>query len=210
MRNSTEVASYIERELNRIGMKPTELANRIGVDRSTVTRYLKGTRRISMEDIPKIASAIGVSPIDLLIEESEEKPSNIIEVSQRTVRIPVLGEIACGDPILAEANYEDYRTELEDRLPSGNLFYLEAKGDSMHPEITDGSMVLLREQHDVENGEIAAVMVNGNTEATLKRIKKQDGMVILMPVNPSHEPIFVTDTNPARIIGKVIRSERKH
>lgn len=204
MRNSIEIANYIENVLNRIGMKPTELANRIGVDRSTVTRYLKGTRKISMEDIPKIASAIGVTPIELLIDGGIEKPSNVIKVSQETVQIPILGEIACGDPILAEENIEGYRTELTEGLPCGDLFFLRAKGDSMVPTIPNKSLVLLREQYDVENGEIAAVMLNGNTEATLKRVKKQGEMIILMPENPSHEPIFVTEDNPAQIIGKAV------
>ncbi len=208
MRNSNEIGKYIAKALIDNNMKAVDLANKIGVDRSTVTRYLKGTRKISMEDIPKIASAIGISPMDLLIKKEEREPSNILNISQQTVQIPVLGHIACGDPILAEENYGDYRTVLKEGLPSGKLVYLEAKGDSMSPTIPDGAMVLVRAQPDVENGEIAAVLVNGNEEATLKRVKKQDDMVILVPDNPSHEPIFVTKNNPAKIIGKAMRFEQ--
>lgn len=208
MRNSKEIAAYIHLILNKRGMKPIELADRIGVNRSTVSRYLNGTRKISMEDIPKIANALGVTPTELLMDEKDEKPSNIIEVSQRTVKLPILGPIACGDPILAEENYEDYRTVLEEHLPAGRLVYLEAKGDSMHPTIPDGSLVMIREQATVENGEVAAVTFNGNTEATLKRVKKQGEMVILMPDNPAHEPIFVTEDNPVKIIGKAVKIER--
>lgn len=200
-----EMGSYIESVLNRIGMKPIELANRIGVDRSTVTRYLKGTRKISMEDVPKIANAIGINPVELLMDENDKKPTNVIDISQRTVKIPVLGEIACGDPILAEENYEDYRDELAESLPAGELVYLKAKGDSMSPTIPSGSFVLVRAQSDVENGEIAAVLVNGNTEATLKRVKKQGDVIILMPDNSSHQPYIVDKNNPAKIIGKAIR-----
>ncbi|MCK1996834.1 LexA family transcriptional regulator [Psychrobacillus psychrodurans] len=205
MRNSMEMGSYIESVLNRIGMKPIELANRIGVDRSTVTRYLKGTRKISMEDVPKIANAIGINPMELLMDENDKKPTNVIDISQRTVKIPVLGEIACGDPILAEENYEDYRDELAESLPAGELVYLKAKGDSMSPTIPSGSFVLVRAQSDVENGEIAAVLVNGNTEATLKRVKKQGDVIILMPDNSAHQPYIVDKNNPAKIIGKAIR-----
>lgn len=75
----------------------------------------------------------------------------------------------------------------------------------MEPTIPDGSFVLIREQPEVEYGEIAAVLVNGNEEATLKRIRKQGDTVILMPDNPSHEPFIVTEDNPAKIIGKAIR-----
>ncbi|MHA6258319.1 helix-turn-helix domain-containing protein [Sporosarcina sp. CAU 1771] len=191
-------------------LEQLELAQLLGrKSASTISEWEKGTYTPKSGTLSDIAKIFNVSLTDLM-ERDLQKPTNIIEVSQRTVRIPVLGTISCGDPILAEANYEDYRIELADRLPSGNLFYLEAKGDSMYPEIPDGSMVLLREQNEVENGEIAAVMVNGNTEATLKRIKKQDGMMILLPVNPEYEAIFVTPNNPVQIIGKVIRSERIH
>jgi len=98
-----------------------------------------------------------------------------------------LGKIACGDPITADENLTGYRYESPDNLPSGNLFYLQAKGDSMEPTIPNGSYVLIREQPEVENGEIAAVLVNGDTEATLKRVKRQAETVFLMPDNPRHE-----------------------
>lgn len=188
------------------GLTQKELAEKLDLAPTAVSAWERNANKPMMDKLSIMAKLFDV-PISTFYKDM---PTNIIEVSQRTVRIPVLGKIACGDPILAEANYEDYRTELEDRLPAGRLFYLEAKGDSMAPEITSGSMVLLREQYDVENGEIAAVMLNGNEEATLKKIKKQDGMIILMPVNPNYEPIFVTKDNTAQIIGKVIRSERIH
>lgn len=208
MRNSVEVAKYIESMLNRIGMKPSELANRIGVDRSTITRYFNGTRKISMEDIPKIAEVLGISPLEILSDDQDKKATNIIEVSQKTVRIPILGKIACGDPILVEENYEDYKEVLAEGLPNGKLVYLEAKGNSMHPTIPNGSLVLIREQQEVENGEIAAVRMNGNEEATLKRVKKQGELIFLMPDNNEFEPIVISESNPAVIIGKALEVTR--
>lgn len=204
MRSSIEIAKEIERILDKKDMKATELAKRIGVDRSTITRYLNGSRKISMEDLPKIASALGVTPYDLLFEEEKVKPTNIIPVTS-TVKIPILGSIACGEPIYVEENFSGYRTESNDALPSGKLFYLEAKGNSMEPTIPNGSFVLIREQSDVEYGEIAAVLVNGNTEATLKRVKKQRNVIMLMPDNSNYEPYIVTKDNPAKILGKAIR-----
>lgn len=208
MRNSVEVAKYIESMLNRIGMKPSELANRIGVDRSTITRYFNGTRKISMEDIPKIAEVLGISPLEILSDDQDKKATNIIEISQKTIRIPILGKIACGDPILVEENYEDYKEVLVEGLPNGKLVYLEAKGNSMHPTIPNGSLVLIREQQEVENGEIAAVRLNGNEEATLKRVKKQGDLIILMPDNNEFEPIVISESNPAVIIGKALEVTR--
>lgn len=75
----------------------------------------------------------------------------------------------------------------------------------MEPTIPDGSHVLIREQSEVEYGEIAAVLVNGDTEVTLKKYTRQGDTVLLMPINSAHEPIIITEDNPARIIGKAIR-----
>ena len=74
--------------------------------------------------------------------------------------------------------------------------------------IPNGSKVLVRQQEDVENGEIAAVLINADTEATLKRVKKQGNTIILVPDNPLHNIIIVDESNPARIIGKAVRTIR--
>jgi len=120
-------------------------------------------------------------------------------------KIPVLGAIACGDPITAEENIEEYRDTVADLLPSGNLFYLKAKGESMSPTIPNGAYVLIREQPNVEDGEIAAVLVDNDSEATLKRVKRQQGLVMLMPDNPEYNPIVLSKEYTGRIIGKAIK-----
>lgn len=206
MRNSIEIAKYIERLLERKNMKPIDLANKVGMDRSTISRYLSGTRKIPMDEIPRIASALDVTPVELLVDNKEiKKINNIKPITSKMVKIPILGTIACGDPILVAENIEGYIYEISDGLPSGELFSLIAKGDSMEPTIPNGSKVIVREQPDVENGEIAAVRVNDDSEATLKRIKKQGDIVMLMPDNPNYDPIIITENNPATIIGKAVR-----
>ena len=141
---------------------------------------------------------------DLMEKDLSETATNVIPYG-KTVNIPVLGEIACGNPIIAEQNIESYREELVDMLPNGNLFYLRAKGDSMVPTIPANSYVLIREQPGVEENEIAAVLVNGDSEATLKRVKHQGDLVMLIADNPNHPPYIVTEDNPARILGKAIK-----
>ncbi|MEK4715267.1 XRE family transcriptional regulator [Sporosarcina sp. FSL K6-5500] len=183
-----------------------ELAKILNLAPTAVSAWERNANKPMMDKIVMMSELFEV-PVTHFFD-LKDGLSNIIEVSQRTVRIPVLGEIACGDPILVEANYEDYRTVLEENLPAGDLVYLQAKGDSMNPTIPNGSMVLIRIQEEVENGEIAAVTFNLNAYATLKRVKKQNGIIILMPDNPLHEPIVVTRENPVRIIGKAIRSEQ--
>ena len=117
----------------------------------------------------------------------------------------MLGAIACGEPILAEENIEGYIEEIADLLPTGELFYLKTRGDSMVPTIPENSYVLIKSQPMVEDGEIAAVLVNGDTEATLKRIKRQGNIVMLMPDNNEYKPYIVTEESPARIIGKAVK-----
>lgn len=138
----------------------------------------------------------------MLLKEPEEIYFND---SPKFVKIPILGKIACGDPILAIENIDGYRYELEDNLPSGELFELVAKGKSMEPTIPDGCFVLVRQQSDVENGEIAAIRINNNDEATLKRVKKQNNIIMLIPDNKDFEPIVVTEENPITILGKAMR-----
>ncbi|MEQ6855366.1 LexA family transcriptional regulator [Lysinibacillus capsici] len=202
---SIEVAKRIEKLAEEKGISGAELARRVGTDRSTITRYYKGTRKISMEEIPKFAEVLEVDVIELLFG-SEIK--NISTVSEEKIAIPVLGKIACGEPILAKENIESYIYKPVDSLPSGEIFALQAKGDSMEPTIPDGAIVLLRRQPEVENGEIAAVLVNGDEEATLKRIRKENGFIWLVPDNPKHELKQITEDYPARIIGKAISYEK--
>lgn len=188
------------------GLTLLEVAERLGKTEATIQRYESGNiKNLKNDTIEDLASVLNVSPAYLMGWDTNFIPTNIISLSPTTVKIPILGKIACGDPITAEENLIGYRYESPDLLPNGKLIFLQAKGDSMEPTIPNGSYVLIREQPDVENGEIAAVLVNGDTEATLKRVKKQGDTVFLMPENPRHEPYVITSDNPARIIGKAIR-----
>lgn len=194
------VGAQIRKFRKAKGMTQKELGFRIGVKHNTISGYESGANEPDQNILFAIADVLGVSINDLF-----PSPTNLESVDPEVVRIPVLGTIACGDPILAEENYSEYIYMPKDRLPSGRLFYLRAKGNSMSPTIPDGALVLIREQPDVENGAIAAILVNGDEEATLKRVKRQGDLLILLPDNPEYEPIIVTPDNPARIIGRAVQ-----
>lgn len=187
-------------QLDKRGINQTDMARDLGFPETTVSNWMKGETYPRPDRLQMMADYFNVRRSDL----TESKPTNIIEVSQETIQIPVLGTIACGDPILAKENIEEYRTTLKADVPSGDVFYLRAKGDSMAPLIPDGAMVLLRYQRDVETGEIAAVMLNGDEEATLKRVKKQGDVIMLVPENNKHDIIIASKENPINIIGKVV------
>ena len=179
------------------GLTQEEVGKKVGKSKSTIQRYETGNvSKLDNETIAQLAEAVRVSPI-YLMGWTEVNPVN-------TVKIPILGEIACGDPIIAEDNIIDYQTRIADDLPKGELFYLKAKGNSMSPDIKSGALVLCRQQPDVENGEIAAVLVNGNTEATLKKVRKIKDSILLEPINDEYEPYIVNKDNPATIVGKAV------
>lgn len=190
----------LKRQLEKKGLNQTDMARELNIPETTVSNWMKASTYPRHDKIQLMADYFNIRRSDL----TEEQPTNLIEVQPNFVKIPILGVIACGEPIIAQQNVEGYMYEFSELLPTGNIFALVAKGDSMEPTIPNGSKVLIREQSEVEYGEIAAVLVNGDTEATLKRVKKQGDMILLMPDNPKHEPYIVDENNPAKIIGKAI------
>lgn len=194
-------AENLDLHLAKKGLNQTDMARDLGFPETTVSNWMKAETYPRPDRLQMMADYFNVRRSAL----TEHRPTNLIEASSKMVRVPILGIIACGDPILAEENISGYRDESSDLLPSGTVYYLEAKGDSMEPTIPNGSHVLIREQSEVEYGEIAAVLVNGDTEVTLKKVTRQGDTVLLMPINSAHEPIIITKDNPARIIGKAIR-----
>ena len=191
------------REKNNV--EQIQLANHLGRKSGTsVSEWESGKYTPKAGTLNEIAKYFRVTMSDLMEKDLSKTATNVIPYGN-TVNIPVLGEIACGDPITAEENIQGYRDEVADTLPTGNLFYLRCKGDSMATTIPNNAYVLIRQQPDVEEGEIAAVLVNGDTEATLKRVKRQGDLVMLIADNPNYPPYIVTEENPARILGKAIK-----
>jgi repressor LexA len=160
----------------------------------------------SVERIQAVADVLHVS-VDYLLGNTDIKQpiSNLVPASKEMVQIPILGEIACGDPITAEENIEGYETEPADQVPNGEVFYLRSRGDSMEPTIPNGALVLIVAQSDVEDGQIAAVQVDDDSRATLKRVHHRGNAIILMPDNPKHSPIILNEENPGRIIGRATK-----
>lgn len=200
MKNNDQIIEYLCEMLDNRHMSMSELARRVGMSKSTISRYFNKKQGFPLNKVDKFASALGTTPEEVLGVE----PIDLVPVS-RLRKIPVLGMIACGEPILAEENIDSYISQPVNNLPKGRLFYLKAKGNSMKPTIPDGSLVLIRQQPEVESGEIAAVLFTDSTEATLKRIKKVGDAIILSPDNKDYEPMIIDDKHPARILGKAVQ-----
>lgn len=201
--NRKEISANINKLIKEKNVSQVDIHNHTKIPKSTLTGYVKGTSTPNPGNVQKLADFFNVkkSEID---PRFKSIPNNVIPILS-SIKIPILGEIACGEPILAEENIDGYIEEFADNLPSGELFYLKTKGDSMMPTIPVNSYVMIRKQPDVEEGEIAAVIINGDNEATLKRVKRQNGLTMLIPDNTDYKPYIITKSNPATILGKAVK-----
>lgn len=194
----------IKHRRKELGMSAEYLAAKVHLSPATIYRYEKGDiEKVSSDMLKKIAKALNISPAYLMGWEHDEKdtiPDGFQPLPPRD-RLPRVGRIACGEPILAEENIETY-----DEVPSEwhADFTLLCQGDSMEPKIKNGDIVAIHSQPNVENGEIAAVRI-GN-EATLKRVFLSDDHIELRAENPAFPTILRIgeDMNDIQIEGKAV------
>ncbi|MFB6006009.1 helix-turn-helix domain-containing protein [Lactobacillus delbrueckii subsp. lactis] len=184
-----------------------ELANQLN-SRNSSSGFTKG--RLSKwendREEPKLSSLNQVAQffnVDIDYFFNESQPSNASSLPRNIARIPVIGTIACGDPIDADENIVDY-INVPEPIPR-HAFALVCEGSSMEPSIVDGDKVVIEPTPDVEDGQVAAVLVDDQTKATLKRIKHIDNSIWLMPDNRDYDPIVLDAQHPGRIIGKAIK-----
>lgn len=172
--------------------------------------------------IPSEALKIGITPEQWAAFQKAEAedaqrdsslPTDAISyIPETLVNIPLVGSVNCGTPLFAEDNIEGYIPTPESDLQTGETyFWLHAKGNSMiNVGIHEGDLLLIRQQNDVDNGDIAVVTVNDD-ESTLKRVKKQENVIILQPENSSCEPkIFVgKDMEKVKIRGRLMQVRKE-
>ena len=198
------IGQKIKARRQALGLSADELGQLIGKNRATIYRYENN----DIENLPTtalepLAKALDVSPSYLMGWNSSDdvdltKIKGIMPL-KKLRRIPILGQIACGNPILAEENYIGYFTADDKYLDSD--FCLYARGDSMTgAEIDDGDLVFIKKQSDVDDGEIAAVLIDD--EATLKRVYKIADKVQLRADNPHYPPIDLDGTQSVIILGR--------
>ena len=182
-----------------------DLINDLGFNKSAVSTWCNGTRLPRMDKVDALAKYFGIRRSDLIEDKSESKI--------KPTTIPVLGSVPAGIPIEAIQDIIDYEEIDAATAAKGEYFALQVKGSSMEPRICEGDIVIVRKQDDVESGEIAIVMVNGDN-ATIKRLLKYEDGIRLMPTNPAYEPLYFTNDEilekPVKVIGKVIENRQKY
>lgn len=187
------------------GLNMREAARQLGMPYTTYVNYEKGTREPNSETLISLAKFYGTS-IDYLLCKSDSPPGRDIppgfEPMPKMKKVPLIGAIACGEPITAEQNIEKM-VDVPEYIRCD--FSLTCHGDSMvDAGIHDKDVVYIRIQPEVENGEIAAVRIDG--EATLKRVYYNPGTLTLMPANPAYAPMVYTGSQleEVHIEGKAV------
>lgn len=188
------------------GLNQQQLANSLEVTRQTISNYENNKRVPNKEMLEIIADFFNVD-MNYLYGQSEiknkyqdffSKYNNIIPIKKGSKKIPLLGTIAAGNPILAEEHIDEY-IDFDEKVQAD--FCLRVKGDSMiNANIKSGDIVFIKKQSDVDDGEIAAVLIDG--EATLKRVYKIGDVIQLRAENPSFPPITLDGSVPTLILGK--------
>lgn len=190
------------------------LAQFLNTSKSSVNMYERGEREPGLEMLENIADFFNVD-LDYLLGKTDIKRRVSISKKSSTshqIKIPVLGVVRAGQPIDAVEYIIDYEEIPESLARTGDFFALQIKGDSMSPRIKSGDIVIVRKQEDVESGDVAIVLINGD-EATIKKVKKFDGGITLIPSNPEYDVLTFSNAQvsslPVQIIGKAIEVRGK-
>ena len=191
--------------MERKGITQRELSNLTGIPESSISEYRKGKNKAAQRNTYKIAKALDVNIVWLMGLSDDIDAHKTISIDNiapmpEMRRVPRLGAVACGDPILAVEETEEY-----DDVPVWTKadYTLVCKGDSMiGARIFDGDIACIHRQPTVENGEIAAVLIDD--EVTLKRFEKVGDTILLKPENPAYQTMVFTgnDAKNIQILGK--------
>ena len=191
-----------------LGMSQTELAKRVKTTKQNIYKYETGIiTNIPSDKVELLSRVLGVSPAYLMGWEERTLESIGAVPYNPTHKIPILGRISAGLPLYADEHIEGYiYTELNH---GGEYFALRVQGDSMNNrKIDDGDIVIIKRQPEVENGEIAVVLVDGD-DATIKQFFQEGATVMLVPhsSNPEHTTqIYNCKHTPIKILGRLMRS----
>lgn len=193
----------LRRYISSRDLTQKDLAQAIEVSSSTLNDWVTGKKLPRMDKIDKLCSFFNCTRSDLLDVATKTK----------AVKIPVLGTVVAGLPMEAVENIIDYEEISPDVAAGGSYFALRIKGRSMEPRICEGDVVIVRKQSDVESGDVAIVLVNGN-EATVKKVKKTEEGIMLIANNMDvYSPHFYSNKEikelPVQVIGKVVELRGK-
>ena len=207
--DTSKYNAIVSKNLKRIAYQheksQIDIARDLKISKATVSSWMNGTRLPRMDKVDLLCEYFGCTREDIMEESPVRKSTSI--------KIPVYGRVRAGIP---EAAIEDIidTEEIDPEMVKGGaeFFALKISGDSMEPKISDGDVVIVKKQPDIESGEVAIVMVNAE-DATCKRVRKYRDGIELIASNPMYSPVFYSNEQiaqlPVTILGRVVELRAK-
>lgn len=193
------------------GLTQEDLAKYLGVSIMSIFNYEKGAYGMSEETLIKLSELLGCT-VDELLGVERKYPSNIFPL-EKPITLPVYGEIAAGVPLSTEQSPTGEYIYEDQAYGDGNHIVLRVSGDSMSPDIMDGSYAIIRCQNYAQPNQIVAVCLDKEFATLKKYIPQPNGSAIFQPINPKYTPIMVTakqfKDGDAVIIGVLREVKRK-
>lgn len=190
-------------------MNQTDLSKLLGVTQATLSGWENEKFEIDNGSLIKCSEIFNVS-VDYLL--GREPQDTAISTRKKGIKIPVLGRVQAGIPVEAIEEILDYEEITEEMASQGEFFGLKIRGESMLPRMVEGDVIIVRKQSNVDSGDIAVVLVNGN-DATVKKIRKTESGIELVPLNPSFDIKYYSNAEienlPITIIGKAVELRGK-
>lgn len=219
MADSTKsVGKLIYDRRTELGITQKEVADFVGVSEATVSRWESGhIDNMRRDRIAALSKILRLSPLAIMgIDDTDlsARLPDMVPIDARTFRVPIVGRVAAGRPIVADEEIVGYEYIDNKYSKDGHEYFgLRIVGKSMEPTIMDGDIVIVRRQNYVENGEIAIVLIDGE-EATAKEVKESaDGITLIGHNTAVYTPHFYSAQEvknlPVQIIGRVVQSIRK-
>ena len=199
---------------DELKISQSELGKKLNKTQQQISLYENGTNELDLDGYILLSKLFNCS-IEYIAGKTDirnPKESNIMPLPDTPVKVPVIGKISAGLPLLANENIEGYEFAPSSLIKDGfEYFYLRVNGDSMNLKFNNGDIVLVQKQDDLENDEIGVILVDG-MDATVKKYKYENGLVILSPMSTNSEHV-VQIYNPKdiniKIIGKVVSYQGK-
>lgn len=204
-----DFAKNLKEAMENANVNATELSEKTGLSKSTISRYLSGGYVAKQRSLYKLSKALNVSPVDLFPDSV-----NALNQESQVYEIKILGKVVAGVPIEAIEDITGTVRITNPDAANGHYYGLRVEGQSMEPEMHEGDLLIIHEQSYFDSGDICIVYVDGH-DATVKKVQKSADGITLIGYNPIvYPPHFYSahevETLPVKVIGKVIEVRRKY
>lgn len=198
----------LEEAMELRGMRQVDLSDKSGIAKSLISRYMSGQLEPKRDAISAMAIALQVNPVWLMGYDGVPMSLKYFHSVDDDEVVYVYGSVAAGKPMYAQEDIIGKIRCSKHQAAGCNLFALKIKGDSMSPKISDGDLVIVRQQEEAEPGDIVVAIVNGEEAVCKKFMRYANGSVAFISLNPAYEPIVFSgkEADQPVILGKVIEA----